>query len=110
MMTGQDPHSNLLRVALAIMGAGLGGADHVTALPYSAALGLADGFARRLARNSQTIILEEARLAAVADPTRGSGHVEALTAALVERALAIFDAIEAGGGARAGSPPARSRR
>ena len=102
MMTGQDPHSNLLRVALGVMGAGLGGADHVTALPYSAALGLADGFARRLARNSQTIILEEARVAAVADPARGSGHVEALTAALVERALAIFDTIEAGGGARAG--------
>jgi methylmalonyl-CoA mutase len=99
MMTRQDPHSNLLRVALAIMGAGLGGADHITALPYSAALGLPDPFARRLARNSQTIILEEARLAAVADPTRGSGHVEALTCALAERALAIFDGIEAGGGA-----------
>jgi methylmalonyl-CoA mutase len=102
MMTRQDPHSNLLRVVLAIMGAGLGGADHVTALPYSAALGLADGFARRLARNGQTIILEEARLAAVGDPTRGSGHVEALTSALAERALAIFDDIEAHGGASAG--------
>ncbi|HEX2431507.1 MAG TPA: methylmalonyl-CoA mutase family protein, partial [Aestuariivirgaceae bacterium] len=58
MMTRQDPHSNLLRVALATMGAGLGGADHVTALPYTAALGLADGFARRMARNTQTILLE----------------------------------------------------
>ncbi len=98
MMTRQDPHSNLLRVALATMGAGLGGADHVNALPHSAALGLADRFARRMARNTQTILLEESRLAAVADPTRGSGHVEALTAALVEKALAILDEIEAGGG------------
>src|SRR5262245_3211669 len=101
MMTRQDPHSNLLRVALATMGAGLGGADHVTALPYSAALGLPDGFARRLARNTQTIVLEEARVAAVADPTRGSGHVEALTAALFERALALYEEIEAGGGIKA---------
>src|SRR5262245_65534349 len=98
MMTKQDPQSNLLRVALATMGAGLGGADHVTALPYSAALGLADRFARRMARNTQTILLEESRMAAVADPTRGSGHVEALTASLVEKALEILDAIEADGG------------
>jgi methylmalonyl-CoA mutase len=98
MMTRQDPHSNLLRVALATMGAGLGGADHVTALPYSTALGLADGFARRMARNTQTILLEESRVAAVADPTRGAGHVEALTAVLVEKALAILEDIEASGG------------
>ena len=51
-----------------------------------------------MARNTQTILLEESRLAAVADPTRGSGHVEALTAALVEKALAILDDIEASGG------------
>ena len=98
MMTRQDPHSNLLRVALATMGAGLGGADHVTALPYHRGTRLADGFACRMARNTQTILLEESRLAAVADPTRGSGHVEALTAALVEKALAILDDIEASGG------------
>ena len=98
MMTRQDPHSNLLRVALATMGARArrGRSRHGAALQlrHSACRWLR----RRMARNTQTILLEESRLAAVADPTRGSGHVEALTAALVEKALAILDDIEASGG------------
>lgn len=98
MMTRHDVHTNILRTTSAAFAAGVGGADSVTALPFTAALGLPDAFARRVARNLQIILVEEAGLARVADPGAGSGAVEALTAALAEAAWAKFRAIEAEGG------------
>ena len=62
--------------------AGLGGADSVTVLPFTAALGLPDRFARRLARNTQLVLLEEANLAKVADPAAGTGAMGYLTGQL----------------------------
>lgn len=92
---------NLLRSTIAAMAAGVGGADSVTVLPYSAAMGLPDAFARRLARNTQAILLEESNLWRVVDPAAGSGLVEAETSALAERAWALFQTIEAAGGLEA---------
>ncbi|MGB7833409.1 MAG: methylmalonyl-CoA mutase family protein, partial [Xanthobacteraceae bacterium] len=73
--------------------------DSVTVLPFTAALGLPDAFARRLARNTQLILLEESNLARVADPAAGSGGIEALTQHLCGAAWAFFQEIEAAGGA-----------
>ncbi len=67
-------------------------------LPHTLALGLPDAFARRVARNTQLILLEESNLARVADPAAGSGGIEALTAKLCEQAWALFQQIEAAGG------------
>jgi len=86
---------------MAAFAAGLGGADSVTVLPFTAALGLPDAFARRLARNTQLILLEEANLARVADPAAGSGGLEALTQHLCAAAWSLFQEIEAAGGAYA---------
>ncbi|MEI9803890.1 MAG: methylmalonyl-CoA mutase family protein [Pseudolabrys sp.] len=44
---------------IAVTAAGLGGADSIVALPHTLALGLPDAFARRVARNTQLILLEE---------------------------------------------------
>lgn len=98
MMTRRDPWVNLLRTTVAAFAAGLGGADAITVLPFTAALGLPDRFARRMARNTQLILIEESNLAKVADPAAGSGAVEALTAALCSAAWAQFQEIEAAGG------------
>jgi methylmalonyl-CoA mutase len=98
MTTRRDPWVNLLRATVAAFSAGIGGADGVTVLPFTAALGLPDGFARRLARNTQAILLEESNLWRVADPAAGAGGFEALTADLCERAWAAFQEIEAEGG------------
>jgi methylmalonyl-CoA mutase len=98
MLSRLDPHTNILRTTAAVAAAGMGGADSVTALPFDAALGTDDPFARRIARNSQTILIEEAGLARVADPGAGSGAVEALTARLAEAAWEAFRKIEAEGG------------
>ena len=98
MMTRRDPFVNILRTAMAATGAGLGGADAVTTLPYTQALGLPDAFARRVARNSQIVLIEESNLARVADPAAGAGGFESLTAQLAEAGWDAFQAIEREGG------------
>ncbi len=97
MMARLDPHTNILRATAAVFGAGLGGADALTVLPFSVAQGLPNAFARRMARNTQLILLEESQLWRVADPASGSGYVESLTHDLCERAWAIFQGIEKSG-------------
>ena len=99
MMTKRDPHGNIVRTTIAALAAAVGGADAVTVLPLSAALGFPDAFARRIARNTQTILIEEANLHRVADPAAGSGAIEALTDALCQTAWWFFQRIEKAGGA-----------
>lgn len=98
MMTVAEPYVNVMRAAMAAFAAGLGGADDVTLLPFTQALGLPDAFARRLARNTQLVELREARLGFVADPAAGAGGFEALTQGLCEKAWRLFQSIEAAGG------------
>jgi methylmalonyl-CoA mutase len=98
MLTRRDPYVNMLRATVATFSAGLGGADSITVLPHTLALGLPDGFARRAARNTQLVLLEESSLARVADPAAGSGGFEALTQQLCEAAWALFQEIEKAGG------------
>jgi methylmalonyl-CoA mutase len=98
MMTRRDPWVNMLRTSMATFSAGIGGADSVTALPYTLPLGLPDGFARRVARNTQVVLLEESNLWRVADPAAGSGSIEALTDNLAHAAWTQFQQIERDGG------------
>lgn len=99
MMTRRDPWVNMLRTTLAAFSAGVAGASAVTVLPFTAALGLPDRFARRTARNTQLILLEESNLAKVTDPAAGSGGLEAITDQLCRAAWSRFQAIERAGGA-----------
>jgi len=98
MMSRRDPHVNLLRSTTASFAAGIGGADSVTILPFTHAIGLPDSFARRMARNIQSLLLEESRVGRVRDATAGSGHVETLTHELARAGWSIFQVIEAEGG------------
>jgi methylmalonyl-CoA mutase len=98
MMTARDPYVNVMRGAAAAFSAGLGGADNVSVLPHTLAVGLPDGLARRLARNAQLILLRESNLGFVADPATGAGAFEALTHALCEKAWRLFQEIEGQGG------------
>ncbi len=99
MMTRRDPYVNMLRNAIAVTAAGLGGADAITVLPHTAPLGLPDAFARRAARNTQLLLLEESNLARVGDPAAGSGALEAVTEQLCSAAWSQFQEIEKTGGA-----------
>jgi methylmalonyl-CoA mutase len=68
-------------------------------LPFTLALGLPDRFARRVARNTQLVLLEESNLAKVMDPAAGSGGLEDLTDKLCRSAWTLFQEIEQAGGA-----------
>jgi len=97
-LTRRDPYVNLLRTTVAAFAAGVGGADSVTVLPFTQALGLPDAFARRLARNTQVMLIEESNVHRVADPAAGAGAVEAHTDGLAEKAWDLFRTIERRGG------------
>jgi methylmalonyl-CoA mutase len=98
MLTQRDPYVNMLRATMATFAAGLSGANAITVLPHTLAIGLPDAFARRVARNTQLVLLEESNLAKVSDPAAGSGGIESLTQALCEAAWPLFQEIDKAGG------------
>ncbi|WP_435211792.1 methylmalonyl-CoA mutase family protein [Streptomyces sp. bgisy034] len=98
MMSRRDPWVNMLRTTVATLAAGVGGAESVTVLPFDHTLGLPDAFARRIARNTSTILIEESHLARVIDPAGGSWYVERLTDELAEAGWEFFQRIERTGG------------
>jgi methylmalonyl-CoA mutase len=103
MMAQRDPWVNMLRTTLAAFGAGVGGADSVQILEFDSAIsgglpGVARTFARRIARNTQLLLLEESHVGRVLDPGGGSWFVEDLTRRLAEEAWKHFQEVEAMGG------------
>ncbi len=105
MTTQRDPWVNMLRTTVAAFGAGVGGADTVAVLPFDVAIpggfpGVTADFARRIARNTQLLLLEESHLGRVLDPAAGSWYVEDLTETLAAQAWSHFQDIESRGGFR----------
>ncbi|MGE2834511.1 methylmalonyl-CoA mutase small subunit [Mycobacterium sp. SMC-4] len=103
MMARRDPWVNMLRTTVAAFAAGVGGADTVQVHPFDVAIdggfpGTARSFARRIARNTQLLLLEESHLGQVLDPAGGSWFVEDLTRRVAEQAWSHFQDIEAAGG------------
>jgi methylmalonyl-CoA mutase len=98
MMTALDPETNILRSTLAAFAAGLGGADTISVLPHTISNGLPEAFARRVARNTQLVLVAETHADFVADPAAGAGSVEALTDTLCEAGWSEFQRIEKEGG------------
>ena len=103
MMTQRDPWVNMLRATVAAFAAGVGGADTVLVHPFDVAIpgglpGVSAGFARRIARNTQLLLLEESHVGRVLDPAGGSWFVEELTDELARYAWQHFQVIESRGG------------
>jgi methylmalonyl-CoA mutase len=103
MMAQRDPWVNMLRTTLAAFSAGVGGADTVLVHPFDVAIpggfpGTAPSFARRIARNTQLLLLEESHIGRVLDPAGGSWFAEDLTGQLAEQAWTHFQDIESRGG------------
>ena len=94
----RDVWVNMLRSTVTCFAAAVGGADAVTILPHDVAVGHAGAFARRIARNTQLVLMQESELARVVDPAGGSHYVERLTDAMARGAWEIFGEIEAAGG------------
>ncbi len=105
MMTQRDPWVNMLRTTVAAFAAGVGGADTVEVRGFDDAIpggypGIRSGFSRRIARNTQLLILEESHVGRVIDPAGGSWYVEDLTETLARQAWSHFQSVEAAGGFR----------
>lgn len=99
MLTRYDTWVNTLRSTVACFAAAVGGADAVTVLPHD--LLLTDGgstLGRRVARNTQTILMLESHLARVADPAGGSWFVESLTDELAQVAWGVVQGSDQAGG------------
>jgi methylmalonyl-CoA mutase len=100
-LTARDPWVNMLRATTQTLAAVTGGADFVTTAAWDRTLGSPSSDARRLARNTQSILGEEAAIGAVLDPGGGAHYVERLTEELARGAWRLLREIEASGGAEA---------
>lgn len=96
MMSKYDPYVNMLRTTVAAFAAGVGGADSVTVLPFDTPLGRSDLFARRIARNTGHLLIDEAHVAHVADPAGGAYAVEKLTDDIARAAWQLFGELDDG--------------
>lgn len=98
MLSTLDPWVNLLRLSAAGFAASIGGADVVILAPFTEPMGHPSELARRQARNTQLVLMEEAQLGRVSDPAAGAYSLETLTDGIARKAWAIFQEIEARGG------------
>ena len=98
VLTRRGQSVNILRNTVAAYAGAVAGAEAITTVPFDAPSGISTGQSRRNARNTQLVLAEECRLGQVIDPAGGSWYIEWLTNALVERAWALFQQIEAQGG------------
>ncbi|MBA4803804.1 MAG: methylmalonyl-CoA mutase [Brevundimonas sp.] len=98
MLAARDPWPNLLRLTAAGFAGAVGGAEAVVLDGFTRAQGLPDAFARRQARNTQLVLMEEANLGRVDDPASGSWFLDHRTRELAEAGWEAFRAIEAEGG------------
>ncbi|VFM95802.1 MAG: methylmalonyl-CoA mutase [Candidatus Kentron sp. G] len=93
-----DPYVNMLRTSTEGFSAVVGGVDSMHIGPYDEVAGAPTDFSRRVARNTHTILREEAGIPRTVDPAGGSWYVENLTDSVARRSWAILQEIEAAGG------------
>lgn len=98
MLADRGVHNNLLRLTAAAFAGAVGGAQAIVLDPFTAPLGGDNALARRQARNTQLILMEESHLGRVADPAGGAFFFEQLSDDLARAGWARFQAIEAEGG------------
>lgn len=96
MLETEYPHTNILRLTNACVGAALGGANIISTVSFDTEN--ENDFTRRIARNIQTILAHESGLARVNDPAKGSYAFESLTNEIAQSAWAIVQEIEGIGG------------
>jgi methylmalonyl-CoA mutase len=93
-----DPYVNMLRTTTEAMSAALGNADSLTVQPFDAAYKESDEISRRIARNQQLVLKEEAYLDKIIDPAGGAYYIENLTHAIAHHAWNLFREVESRGG------------
>ena len=97
-LTAQQPHNNIVRVALQALSAVLGGTQSLHTNSMDETLGLPTEKAVTIALRTQQILAEESGVASTIDPLGGSYFVESLTDTLEKEALSLIASIDRMGG------------
>ncbi|MDH5447586.1 MAG: methylmalonyl-CoA mutase family protein [Candidatus Bathyarchaeota archaeon] len=98
-LTAQQPHNNIVRVALQALAAVLGGTQSLHTNSFDEAYALPSQKAVTIALRTQQIIAYESGVADTIDPTAGSYCIEALTNQIEEDAMGYIEEIDRQGGA-----------
>ena len=98
-LTAQQPQNNIVRVAVQVLAAALGGAQSIHSNGFDEALALPTEESAKLALRTQQVIAAESGIRDTVDPLGGSYYVETLTAEIEERAREIIASIDERGGA-----------
>jgi methylmalonyl-CoA mutase, N-terminal domain len=97
-LAAQQPHNNIVRVALQGFAAVCGGTQSLHTNGFDEALALPSETAARIALRTQQILAHESGAADTVDPFAGSYFVEALTDEIEEAAQALIDRVGEMGG------------
>jgi methylmalonyl-CoA mutase N-terminal domain/subunit len=98
-LTAQQPHNNIVRVALQTLAAALGGTQSLHTNSFDEAYALPSQRAVTIALRTQQIIAHESGVADTVDPLGGSYCIEALTNQIEEEATRYITEIDRQGGA-----------
>lgn len=93
-----DPYVNILRTSTEAFSGVIGGVDSLEVTPFDYLNRTPDDFSKRIARNQQIILREEASFDKVVDPAGGCFYIESLTAEMANKAWALMQEIESEGG------------
>jgi methylmalonyl-CoA mutase N-terminal domain/subunit len=98
-LTAQQPHNNIIRVALQALAAALGGTQSLHTNSFDEAYALPSTDAVRIALRTQQVVAYESGITDTIDPIAGSYYVEALTNEIERRAMEYIERIDNMGGA-----------
>jgi len=93
-----DPNVNMLRATTEAFSGVLGGCDSLHIGSKDEIARVPDDFSRRVARNTHTVLREEAGLTRTVDPAGGSWYLESLTDTLARKTWELFQDVEKQGG------------
>ncbi len=93
-----DTYVNVLRTATEGFAGVIGGVDSLEIGCFDELVSPPSEFSRRIARNQQIILKEEAHFNKVIDPAGGCYYVEAMTQELADKAWSLMQEIEKDGG------------
>jgi methylmalonyl-CoA mutase, N-terminal domain len=97
-LTAQQPHNNIVRVALQALSAVLGGTQSLHTNSFDEALALPTEESARIALRTQQVIACESNVTQTVDPLAGSYFVETLTDEIETRTRTYLEQIEKRGG------------
>jgi methylmalonyl-CoA mutase N-terminal domain/subunit len=98
-LTAQQPHNNIVRVALQALSAVLGGTQSLHTNSFDEAYALPSEQAVTVALRTQQIVAYESGVVDSVDPLAGSYYIESLTNEIEEKAVKYIERIDTMGGA-----------